>query len=191
MIKSSHTQKKALFLDRDGVINQDKDYVHKIEDFIFIPGIFDLVKTFKKLGYLIIIITNQSGIGRGYYTITEFNKLNDWMIKSFNNQGLFIDDVYFCPHKPDEGCLCRKPKPGMILKARDHYNIDLSSSLLIGDNESDILAGQKAGIDTLILVRSGHQIDEKKTRAHYILNSAKEVNQLIIHGQTIETEKLI
>lgn len=144
---------KALFLDRDGVINVEKNYVFKIEDFEFIEGIFELIKTFQDKGYLIIVITNQAGIGRGYYTEEDFHKLNNWMIEQFKQRGITITDVYYCPYHPTHGIgeylkdsYDRKPNPGMILKAGERYSIDLKQSVLIGDKDTDIKAGQAAGI---------------------------------------------
>ena len=148
--------KKALFLDRDGVINIDKGYVYKIENIEFIEEIFNICKYYQKKGYLIIIITNQSGIARGYYTQEDFFRLMDWMKIELKKRGVFITDVFFCPHHPDENCECRKPKPGMILKAKEKYNLDLENSILIGDKNSDIEAGKQAGIKKLIKVNNDY-----------------------------------
>ncbi|MFY0518398.1 D-glycero-alpha-D-manno-heptose-1,7-bisphosphate 7-phosphatase [Lysinibacillus sp. UGB7] len=144
---------KALFLDRDGVINIEKNYVYKIEDFEFIEGIFELAKSFQDKGYLIIVVTNQAGIGRGYYTEEDFRILNDWMIDQFQQKGITITEVYYCPFHPIHGIqkykkdsFDRKPKPGMILKAKDKYNINLAQSILIGDKDSDIQAAEAAGV---------------------------------------------
>lgn len=139
---------KALFLDRDGVINLDKGYVHKIGDFIFTDDIFKITSYFQKKGYLIIVVTNQSGIARGFYSADDFLELTDWMIFEFSLRSIKIEKVYFCPHHPDfdVACDCRKPNPGMILQAAKDLNIDLEESILIGDNQSDIIAGQSAGI---------------------------------------------
>ena len=126
---------KALFLDRDGVINKEINYLYKIDDFVFNKGIFRICKHFSLNGYKIIIITNQAGIARGYYDIDDFKILNNWMIKQFLKRKIKIDAVYFCPHHPDftRESNCRKPNPGMIFKAQKEYNIDLSKSILIGD----------------------------------------------------------
>lgn len=141
-------KRKALFLDRDGVVNIEKEYIYKIEDFIFSDGIFDLILRYQQNGYLIFIITNQSGIARGYYTIKDFNRLTKWMLDQFKKKGITISKVYYCPHHPDitGECSCRKPEPGMIIQAIKEFNIDPSQSVLIGDKEIDILAGEKAGI---------------------------------------------
>jgi len=140
--------RKALFLDRDGTINVEKNYVFRKEDVEFIPGIFDLVRKFSNEGFIIIIITNQSGIARGYYSEEDFRELTGWMNLQFRQHGVEITAVYHCPHLPEitGECDCRKPKPGMILKAMDEYNIDPVNSVLIGDKKSDILAGENAGI---------------------------------------------
>ena len=139
---------KALFIDRDGVINIDKGHVFLKEDFEFSPGIFDLCRKYHDAGYLIIVITNQAGIAKGIYTEDDFLKLTGWMEGEFKKNGIIISKVYFCPHHPDitGSCDCRKPKPGMILKAKEEFNLDLSESVLIGDMESDLQTGRSAGI---------------------------------------------
>jgi len=145
---------KALFLDRDGVINIDKHHVYKISDFDFVEGIFDLCQKYQHLGYLIIVITNQAGIAKGYYTESDFAILTDWMINEFKLRGIKISKVYYCPHHPDftTPCDCRKPNPGMILAAQKEFDINLAESVLIGDKDSDIEAGRRAGIAKLIKV---------------------------------------
>ncbi|MEP3196755.1 MAG: HAD family hydrolase [Lentilitoribacter sp.] len=148
---------KCLFLDRDGVINQDFGYVNRIEDFDFVEGIFDLVLEANLKLFKVIIITNQAGIGRGYYTEFDFKKLTNWMQDEFEKRKCIIDDVYYCPHHPIHGigkylkdCPCRKPAPGMILKAQLEHNISLKHSVLIGDKQTDIEAGSRAGIGTSV-----------------------------------------
>lgn len=149
---------KCLFLDRDGVINEDYGYVYKIKDFVFKKDIFELCKKYLSGGFIIIIITNQSGIGRGYYTEKDFYKLTDWMKQQFLKKGIIITDVFFCPYyekgidKYKKGFENRKPNPGMILKAAKKYNIDLANSVLIGDRKTDIEAGENAGIGNNILI---------------------------------------
>ena len=155
---------KALFLDRDGVINEDTGYVCQPEDFRFIEGIFELCSTALGLGYLIIVITNQAGIARGYYAEEEFHSLNEWMLMEFEKQGIDIAAVYHCPYHPEYGIgkykaesFDRKPEPGMIFKARDEHGIDLSRSVLIGDKDSDIEAGRRAGVGRNLLLRGKYQ----------------------------------
>lgn len=147
----------ALFLDRDGVINKDIGYIYKTEDIIFIEGIFDIVKIANKANYKVIIVTNQSGIGRGFFSEKDFEKLMVWMKNEFIANDCFIDDIYYCPFHPTLGrgkylrkSNFRKPKPGMLLKAKIDHNIDMQKSILVGDNESDISAGQSAGLKNLI-----------------------------------------
>ena len=151
----------ALFLDRDGVINTDRGYVYRREDVEFIDGIFDLVRRANSLNTLVIVVTNQSGIARGYYTENDFQILMDWMRSEFKRRGANIDDVYYCPFHPTQGIgkyrrehLNRKPNPGMLLEAAKDHSIDLDRSLLIGDRMTDIQAGLAANIGTLILLGS-------------------------------------
>ena len=171
---------KTIFLDRDGVINKDINYLHKIDDFEFIDGIFDACLYFQSLGYKIIIITNQSGISRGYYTLSDYQKVTQWMLDQFKYKSINILDIFHCPHGgPDSTCDCRKPKPGMLLKAKDRHNTDMEKSWMIGDKERDIIAANSAGIDNTILVRSSHRIDESNSNAKIILDSIQQVNQII------------
>ena len=156
--------KKALFLDRDGVINIEKDYLYKIEDFEFIDGIFELCRYYQKLGYLIIVVTNQSGIARRYYNEKDFNILTSWMIEQFSKNGIELSKVYFCPHHPSISgdCECRKPKSGMLLEAQKEFNIDLENSILVGDKERDIEAGIGAGVKTTYLFDETEKISNSK-----------------------------
>ena len=119
---------KTIFLDRDGVVNKEINYLHKINDFEFIDGIFSACHYFEKLGYKIIIITNQSGISRGYYNELEYQALTNWMLTRFKVNRVEILDIFHCPHNPKEKCECRKPKPGMFLKALKKHNIDMENS---------------------------------------------------------------
>lgn len=150
---------KALLLDRDGVINEDYGYVHSIENFVFRAGIFELAARALDEGFVIIVITNQAGIGRGYYDTKDFIDLNIWMVSEFKLRGIDILQTYWCPHHPTHGvgeyqkdCQSRKPNPGMILQAASDYDIDLSESILVGDNLSDLEAGERAGVRRLYLV---------------------------------------
>ena len=159
--------RKALFLDRDGVINVEKNYVSRIEDFEFLPGIFDLCTIAKQRGFLLVVITNQAGIGRGYYSEADFQCLTDWMLEEFQAHDIKIDRVYHCPYHPTAGIgeyrresFDRKPSPGMILKARQEFNLNLSQSVLIGDKNSDIEAGRAAGIRHLVKLTHNAQDDE-------------------------------
>ncbi len=163
---------KALFLDRDGVINKEKNYLYKIEDFEFIDGVFETCKYFQDREYLIVIITNQAGIARGKYTEVEYQILTNWMINEFEKKGIKISKVYHCPHHPEFSgeCECRKPKPKMILDAQKEFDIDLANSILVGDKNSDIEAGIKAGVKMNYLVETGHKIDENVFGVKVLIN---------------------
>jgi D-glycero-D-manno-heptose 1,7-bisphosphate phosphatase len=170
---------KTIFLDRDGVINKEVGYLHKIEDFIFIDGVFEACLSFKKLDYQIIIISNQSGIARGYFTLFDYENLTKWMLNQFSKKNISILDVFFCPHGPKSKCSCRKPMPGMLIGARDKFNIDMKKSWLIGDKESDIEAANRSGIKKTILVRSGHLINENITKSSEVVDSIRESTNII------------
>ena len=170
---------KTIFLDRDGVINKEVNYLHKIDDFEFIDGIFDVCLYFQSLGYKIIIITNQSGISRGYYSHSDYQKVTQWMLDQFKYKNINILDVFHCPHGPDSTCDCRKPKPGMFLKAKDKHNTDMEKSWMIGDKERDTIAANSAGIDNTILIRSSHKVDESNSNAKIIINSIRQAKRII------------
>ena len=171
---------KTIFLDRDGVINKEIGYLHEIDKFEFIDGIFDACKHFQEVGYEIIIITNQSGISRGLYSQNDYNALTTWMVNEFMSKGVSILDTVHCPHRPEEKCYCRKPLPGMFLKCKKSMNINMKLSWAIGDKETDIIAAKNAGIDQTILVRSGHKIEEVYSQAKFIIDSVKESTSIII-----------
>ena len=175
----NNNKQKAVFIDRDGVINKEVGYLHKIEDFEFIDGVFDACKHFQTIGYQLVVITNQSGISRGYYSEEDFHTVTAWMLEQFSDQGINILDVFFCPHGPKSTCECRKPRPGMLLEARNKYNIDMDLSWMIGDKEADVGAANAARIDNTILVKSGHSIDEANSKAKFILKSIKDSIQII------------
>jgi len=170
---------KTIFLDRDGVINKEVEYLFRIADFEFIEGVFDACLHFQHLDYKIIIISNQSGIGRGYYNENDYHRLTEWMLDQFNNNSVEVLDTFYCPHIPESLCECRKPKPGMFLKAKNQYNIDMENSWMIGDKESDIKAANLSGITNTILVRSGHLIDEFNSKSRFITDSIKQSKELI------------
>jgi D-glycero-D-manno-heptose 1,7-bisphosphate phosphatase len=170
---------KTIFLDRDGVINKDLNYLYKIDNFKFINGVFHACNYLQNIGYKIIVVTNQSGISRGYYSETDYLVLCKWMVSKFRENGIEILNVFHCPHSPDESCNCRKPKPGMLLNAKVKYNVDMQNSWMVGDRENDIKAANEAGIQNTILVRSGHNIDERNSNAVHIIDSIKDINQVI------------
>ncbi len=178
---TSKNKVKAAFLDRDGVINVNHGYVSTINDFEFISGVFEACNTLKEKGYQLIIITNQSGIGRGYYTEEQFHHLTQWMKEVFSENKVPLDGVYYCPHHSVEGlgkykisCDCRKPKPGMLLAAINDHNIDLNQSILVGDNISDLEAGISAGIrDNYLITEDPNKFPSNKiiTKSFHDLKS--------------------
>ena len=170
---------KTIFLDRDGVINKEVNYLHKIDDFEFIDGIFKTCLYFQNLGYKIIIITNQSGISRGYYSESDYHLVTQWMLSQFAKNNINILDIFHCPHGPNSSCECRKPMPGMFLNAKTKHNIDMKNSWMIGDKEVDVTAANASGIKNTILVKSGHKIDESNSNASFILDSIEQSKQII------------
>ena len=152
---------KAVFLDRDGVINVDRGYVHKIKDFEFMPNSIKALKMMQDAGYILIIITSQSGIGIGYYTDEDFKRLNQHMLGSLESGGISITKVYYCPHSPEERCKCRKPSINFIKEAEEEFGIDLGGSFVVGDKTSDIEMGKRAGCRT-ILVKTGKRGEDNR-----------------------------
>lgn len=159
----SSGNRPALFLDRDGVINVEKDYVNHIEDFEFIDGIFDLCRSAVDVGMAVVVVTNQAGIGRGYYSEAQFLLVTEWMRSRFADEGVVIDRVYYCPYHPEYGIASykadsfdRKPNPGMILRARDELGLSLDNSVLVGDKASDIAAARAASVGKAVLLAPSH-----------------------------------
>jgi D-glycero-D-manno-heptose 1,7-bisphosphate phosphatase len=159
---------KALFLDRDGTINEEKHYLFKIEDFVFRDGIFNLTKAFSDRGYLIFVVTNQSGIARGFYSEEDYHRLTTWMTDQFREHGTDITKVYYCPHHPDisGSCGCRKPEPGLLQKAIREYDLDPEFCVLIGDSERDLEAGRRAGIQYIYKVSESGKIEWQDVIIH-------------------------
>lgn len=144
---------RAAFLDRDGVINVDKEYVYQISEFEFIPNSVDAMRLLQDLGYIIVIVTNQSGIARGFFRSSDFDLLMTHVRNSLVLSGIEISGVYYCPHLPDAPvkvwavkCDCRKPMPGLLLTAARDLSIDLAASIMVGDKHSDVIAGRHAGV---------------------------------------------
>lgn len=166
---------KALFLDRDGVVNIDRHYVIRREDFEFTDGLFELCRYFLNKNYLIIIITNQSGVARGYFTESDLLALHKYMTDELLKEKISITNIFYCisldDYHPD-----RKPNAGMFYKARNKYNIDMASSVSIGDKERDIIAAKKAGVGTNVLLNK----DSTSTSAEYTVKNLGEVLTICI-----------
>jgi D-glycero-D-manno-heptose 1,7-bisphosphate phosphatase len=157
--------RRAAFIDRDGVINEEREYVHKVEDFVILPGAVAGLKALQDAGFTIVVVTNQAGIGRGLYTEAAFHELTLHMQTLLSESGVHVSGVYFCPHHPTAGlgpyrqdCECRKPRPGMLRRAAREMGLDLSRSVLVGDKMSDVEAGRSAGLAEAVLVETGHAL---------------------------------
>ncbi len=142
---------KAIFVDRDGTINRDVHYLDSPDKFMMYPGVGQGIKTLKKKGYKIIVITNQSGIGRGYFTEQQLLIIHKKMAEEFQQFGVALDGIYYCPHHPDDQCNCRKPRTGLLEQAITDHNIDVKKSFMIGDKILDIGAGKKTGVRTVLI----------------------------------------
>lgn len=151
----------AVFLDRDGTINEEVAYIHEPEKFKLLPNTLEGIKRFQDMGYRIVIITNQPGIGMGYYDKEDFYRVNRAMLRAFSQVGVSVDKIYFCPHSKSEGCSCRKPNQALIERAQKELNIDTSKSFFIGDKTSDMETGRRAGIST-ILVKTGFRGEDNE-----------------------------
>jgi histidinol-phosphate phosphatase family protein len=154
---------RAVFLDRDGVITEDPPhYAHKLSDLKLVPRSAEAIKLLNQHNFKVIIISNQSGIARGYYAEADWITFNEGMYQELRKAGANIDAAYCCPHKPEDNCSCRKPKPGMIIQAANDFNIHIKDSYMIGDKLSDIEAGQNVGCKESILVQTGKGCEEAK-----------------------------
>jgi len=160
-------KRRAVFLDRDGTINEEKEYLYRTEEFALLPGVAEAIRALNEAGFKVVVITNQSGIGRGYYGEEALRVLHAHMDADLAKHGAAVDAYYFCPHHPEHGtgpyrqeCSCRKPLPGMLMTAAEDLQLDLSASFMIGDKISDMEAGLKAGCRP-ILVRTGYGMQEE------------------------------
>lgn len=178
--------KKAIFLDRDGTINIDHGYVHKIDDFHFIEGSIEALEELKNMGYLLVLVTNQSGIARGYFSEDEFLQLTEWMDWSLADRNVDLDGIYYCPHHPEglgeyrQDCDCRKPKPGMLLQAIEELNIDPAQSFMVGDKVEDLKAAVSANVKYKVLVKTGKTVTQAGEQlADYVLDSIADLPRII------------
>jgi len=169
-------QRKAAFVDRDGVINEERHYVHRIDDFVLLPNVAEGLAALRDAGFLLVVVTNQAGIARGYYDEATLDVLHRHMRELLRASGVELDAIYHCPHHPQGtvpafamACRCRKPEPGMLLQAAEDLDLDLSASILIGDKPSDIEAGLRAGLRATALVETGHDIPERERSTPQII----------------------
>lgn len=158
-------RRPAVFLDRDGVLNVERGYVHRIEDFEWLPGVTDALRRLADSGFELVVVTNQAGIAKGLYDEAQYRRLTRHMREQLDREGIALAGVYHCPHHPQaalpayaRSCECRKPAPGLLLRAADELGLDLGRSFLVGDKLSDTAAGRAAGVRWNLLVRSGHSL---------------------------------
>jgi D-glycero-D-manno-heptose 1,7-bisphosphate phosphatase len=177
----------AVFLDRDGVLCENRDdYVKSADEFVFLPGAAEAVAALREAGLKVIVVTNQSAIGRGVVTAEAVEEIHDAMLAQLKTAGAEVDDVLVCPHAPEANCDCRKPKPGLLTRAAGTHGLDLTSSWMVGDASSDIAAGAKAGCET-ILVLTGRGADQMRyavpgtIRATHVARSITEAAQWILN----------
>lgn len=164
--------RRAVLLDRDGVINEERDYVHRIDDFVLLPGVVPALQNLQAAGWALVVVTNQGGIGKGLYTESDMNALHAHLRALLAAQGVRLDGIYHCPHHPQglgalrrADCDCRKPRPGLLLQAARELGLDLAASVLVGDKRSDIDAARAAGAGWALLVRSGHGVPDADVAA--------------------------
>ncbi len=178
----------TVFLDRDGVINEDSpDYIKNWEEFRFIPGSLEAIAEFSRRGYRILVVSNQSGIGRGLFPAAALMQMHENLARAAEAAGGRIDDFFFCPHRPEENCACRKPRAGLFRQAVQRHGIDLSRAAMVGDSAKDVIAARRAGCALTVLVRTGdaataesalaaegvrpdHVADNLKTAADWIVD---------------------
>ena len=173
----SQAFRRAIILDRDGVVNRDRGYVHRIEDFELLPAVVPALRRLSAGGYALAVVTNQSGLARGLFTLADYERLSRHMVAELARDGVAIEGVEYCPHLPNAAvaafrtvCGCRKPAPGMILTVAERLRLDLSRSVLVGDKLTDVLAGRAAAVGRCVLVRSGQPLslaDEAAADAVY------------------------
>ncbi len=178
----------AVFLDRDGTLNIEKEYLHRVEDWEWIPGAIEAIRRINRMGYLAIVVTNQAGVARGFYSEEAVHTLHDEVNAMLAAEGGRIDGFYHCPHHPEYGpvreCACRKPEPGMLLAAQRDFGIDLSRSFMIGDKAIDVEAGRGAGA-TPVLVMTGYgageryKLDEGVKYATDVLGAVEEIGAVL------------
>jgi len=171
-------RKIAVFVDRDGTICKDVHYMSDPSQFELLPTVAEGIALLNKLGVKVIVVTNQSGIARGYFTEQDLNNIHKHMVKVLLEKGARIDGIYYCPHHPDEGCNCRKPNIGLLLKAARDFNLDLKSCFIIGDRALDIEAGRRAGCIT-ILVPSPETEKEVKPKPDFIAQNFYEAAKIV------------
>lgn len=178
----------AVFIDRDGTLNVEKNYLHRWEDWEWIPGAVDAIKRLNAAGYAVIVTTNQAGIARGYYTEADVLALHQRVDANLKAHGGRIDAFYYCPHHPQHGevraCDCRKPEPGMLVQAAREHNLDLAHSFIIGDKAADVLAGLNAGVTPILVLTGYGQAEQQEVpAATFIARDVAAAVDWILEGE--------
>lgn len=196
MIFTLHTHRaehsaRAVYLDRDGTINVEKNYLYRVEDWEWIPGAEEAIKQLNKAGFLVVVVSNQAGIARGLYSEQDVQVLHKYVTAELMSKGAKIDAYYFCPHHPEHGnfrnCRCRKPSPNMLLEAANALNIDRNNSYMVGDKVSDMIAAKAAGVNG-ILVQTGYGIHELPhlSQEHQVVTDLAAAVSLIIQTKKFQ-----
>lgn len=182
-------RQRVVFLDRDGVINRDSpDYIKSVAELRLLPGVARAIRLLNEHDFAVMLITNQSIIGRGMVTRETLADIHRAVAKRVARGGGRIDDIFFCPHRPEDNCPCRKPRPGMFLAAREKHGIDLSRAVMVGDNVKDMLAANRAGVGTAILVRTGSgaeaeaKLETKGARADLVADDLPAAARFIVEN---------
>lgn len=176
---NSSNPKKCVFLDRDGTIIFDKNYISKPDDAKAIPGAFEALKILRKAGFMLVLVSNQSGVGRGYFTSESVDRVNEKVLELAMSENLRFDGVYYCPHHPNDNCDCRKPAPGLLLKASKDLCINLQKSAMVGDKQSDIEAGVNAGCPLNIIIDRNLNRGKLSDNCYAVKNLAEAVDIIL------------
>ena len=171
---------RAVFLDRDGTMAKDVNYCARPEDFELFPDTAKAIKLLHEHAFKVIVVTNQSGIARGYFTEETLAQIHEKMKEELAKEGAWVDDIYYCPHHPDDNCDCRKPKPKMVLQAAKEYDIDLKHSFVVGDLEIDIGLGKAVGCHTILISTNPGYDDQKQETPDYITSDLYQAARWIV-----------
>lgn len=180
---------RAVFIDRDNTICRDVPYCSRPEDLELMPMVADGIRLLSEHGFKVVVITNQSGVARGYFTEEMLSQIHQKMQNDLAKQGAFVDAIYYCPHHPDDNCNCRKPKPAMILQAARDLDIDINKSYIIGDSDMDTEMGKKAGCLTIVVATLNQDATvPRKPEPDYIASDLYEAANWVIHNTAAKTQ---
>lgn len=171
---------KAVFLDRDGTMAVDVPYCRRPEDFVLFPDTAKAINLLHEHGFKVIVVTNQSGVARGYFTEETLAQIHEKMKRDLAKEGAWVDGIYYCPHHPDDNCDCRKPKPKLVLQAVKEHNLDLKRSFVVGDLEMDVGLGKAVGCRTILIALNSGDGDPKQTTPDYIAPDLYEAAQWMV-----------